>query len=193
MKKPGLKSVLALASIFVLFSSCELFEGADDVTFDVELTYTFDITDTGDSNGQPRSYFSTGSLDPNSDPDFQKYKDKIKSVTVNSVDYTVAEFDDSDGDVIFSNGLGFFAADATSQTTATATAYATANIAIQSVAAAEGADLTLDYSIDELEAIADRLEDVQPVFFAVSGTFSKTPAVFKIPVVIHCTIKADAL
>jgi hypothetical protein len=172
MKKPGLKSMLALASIFVLFSSCELFEGADDVTFDVELTYT---------------------LDPNSDPDFQKYKDKIKSVTVNSVDYTVAEFDDSDGDVIFSNGLGFFAADATSQTTATATAYATANIAIQSVAAAEGADLTLDYSIDELEAIADRLEDVQPVFFAVSGTFSKTPAVFKIPVVIHCTIKADAL
>jgi hypothetical protein len=193
MKNPGWKSVLLLAVIFVSFSSCELFEGADDVTFDVELTYTFEITDTGDSNGQPVSYFSVGELDPNSDPDFEKYKDKITSVTVNSVEYTVTDFDDSNGDVVFSNGAGLFVADATSQTTATATAYATASIAIQSVAAAEGDVLFLDYTVDELEAIADRLEDVQPVFFVVGGTFSQTPAVFNIPVTIHCTIKADAL
>jgi hypothetical protein len=193
MKKPGFTFVFALATIVFLFSGCELFEGADDVTFDVELTYTFEITDTGNSNGQPVSYFSTGSLDPNADPDFEKYKDKITSVTVNSVEYTVTDFDESTGDVTFSNGSGFFAADATSKTTALATAYATAAIAIQSVAAAEGNEFTLDYSIEELEAIGDKLEDVQPVFFAVSGTFSKTPAVFNIPVIIHCTIKADAL
>ena len=100
MKNPGWKSVFALASIFVLFSSCELFEGADDVTFDVELSYTFEITDTGNSNGQPVTYFEIGELDPNDEPDFAKYKDKIKSVTVNEVEYTVTDFDDSNGDVI---------------------------------------------------------------------------------------------
>ncbi len=187
MKNHVLKSLMGLAVIAFTFSGCDLVDKADDVTFDIELTHTFVIDETFDSEGEPVDYADADSWDPKEEPEFDKYKDKIKEIIVNSVSYTVTDYQ-AEGDVTFSDGVGSFKA-----TTNSATALASARLPIQNVATSVGGEFTLDYTVDQLNAIAEHLESIEPIFFQVSGTFSETPVTFKVPVTIHCTIKANAL
>lgn len=187
MKKHGLKSLFALACIMFLFSGCDLFETADDVTLEIEISHTFEIDEEFDSNGDPVSYSDVGMIDATKDADFEKYKDKIKEITVHQVTYTVANYA-GDPTISFTNGTGNFYATGT-----TANAMATAGISFQNVQSSVGQTFTLGYTTEGLEAIATQLESVHKVDFQVAGTFSETPVAFNVPVTIHCTVKAEAL
>lgn len=170
-----------------LISGCSLFEKVDDVTFDVEITHTFVIDENMDSQGNPVSYSDVDAIDPKTNSDFNKYKDKIKEITVNKITYTVSDYE-ADGAVSFTNGTGKFKATASGTT-----ALGSAGISFQNIQASVGGNFELTYAVSDLNAIANHLEKVEPVYFEVAGTFSKTPVAFKVPVTIHCTIKADAL
>lgn len=183
-----LRTVLFVGLFFVGSSlSCSLFDKVDDVTFEVEIEHTFVINEGLDSQGQPVSYSKTETIDPNSNAEFAKYRDKIKEITVNSVTYTVSDYN-SPHDVTFSNGKGSFISSAGS-----ATAFADAAITVQNVPGSVGGSFSLNYTIAGLEELAKQIKDIQSVDFQVSGTFSQTPVAFKVPVTINCTIKADAL
>lgn len=187
MKNYVLKSLMGLVLIAVTFTGCDLVDKVDDVTFDLELKHTFVINETFDSEGQEVPYAKAESWDPREEPEFDKYKDKIKEITVNKITYTVTDYDGAEG-ITFTNGTGAFQA-----TTTSATALASASLPIQNISASVGGDFTLNFTTSQLSAVADHLETVQSIAFQVSGTLSETPVAFKVPVTIHCTIKADAL
>jgi hypothetical protein len=183
-----LRSALFIGFAFLGSSlSCDIFDKADDITFDVEISHTFVIDENLDSPTSV-SYFDSDMIDPNQNAEFAKYKDKIQELTINEVTYTVTNYDPATPGVIFTNGMGSFSA-----TAGSSAAFASADLAIQNIQASVGGSFTLNYSVSDLQQIATRMQDLQPVFFQVSGTFSSTPVAFSVPVVLHCTIKADAL
>lgn len=182
-----LRSALFIGFAFLGSSlSCDLFDKADDITFDVEIKHTFVIDENDVTQG--KVYFKSDMIDPNQNAEFAKYKDKIQELTINEVTYTVTDYDPSTPNVTFTNGLGSFSASA-----GAASAFASADLAIQNVQASVGGSFTLNYSVSDLQAIAQQLQDLQSVYFQVSGTFDQTPVAFSVPVTLHCTIKADAL
>ena len=184
-----LRSALFIGFAFLGSSlSCDLFDKADDITFDVEIKHTFVIDENFDSNGNPVSYFDSDLIDPNQNDEFAKYKDKIKELTINEVTYTVTNYDPSSSGTLFTNGMGSFSASA-----GTGSAFASAALGFQNIPGSVGGSYSLDYSTSDLQQIAQNLKDLQAVYFQVSGTFDSTPVAFSVPVTLHCTIKADAL
>jgi hypothetical protein len=184
-----LRSALFIGFAFLGSSlSCDLFDKADDITFDVEIKHTFVIDENFDSQGSSVVYFDSDMIDPNQNAEFAKYKDKIQELTINEVAYTVTDYDPANPGVIFTNGMGSFSASAGNNS-----AFASANLAIQNVQASVGGSFTLNYSVSDLQQIATRMKDLQPIYFQVGGTFSSTPVAFKVPVTLKCTITADAL
>lgn len=166
--------------------SCDLFDKADDISFDIEIEHTFVIDENDVTQG--KSYFGSGIIDPNSNSEFAQYKDKIQEVTINEVVYTVTDYDPATPGVLFTNGMGSFSA-----TAGAGNALASASLGLQNIQGSVGQNFSLNYSISDLQNVATRLKDLEPVYFQVSGNFSSTPVAFKVPVTLKCTVKADAL
>lgn len=184
-----LRSALFIGFAFLGSSlSCDLFDKADDITFDVEIDHVFVIDENFDSNGSSVTYIDSDLIDPNQNPEFAKYKDKIKELTITEVTYTVTNYDPASPGVIFTNGMGSFSA-----TAAGGSAFASADLTVQDIQSSVGGDFSLNYETSDLAQIAARMKDLEPIYFQVSGTFSSTPVAFSVPVTLHCTIKADAL
>jgi len=184
-----LRSALFIGFAFTCSSlSCDLFDEADDITFDVQIEHVFVINETLDSNGEPVTYLDSDIIDPTQNAEFNKYKDKITELTIDEITYTVTDYDPSSPGVFFSNGMGSFSASAGGSS-----AFASAALGFQDIQGSVGGSFSLDYSTSDRQQIAQQMKDLQSVTFQVSGTFSETPVAFKVPVVMHCTIKADAL
>ena len=187
-------NILFRSALFVAFAfmgsslSCDLFDKVDEITFKIEIGHTFVIDENFDSQGQSVSYIDAGLIDPNDNDDFEKYKDKIKELTIDKIEYTVTNYDPANPGVIFTNGTGSF-----STSSGASSAFASADLAIQNIQASQGSVFTLNYSTSDLQQIATRMKDLQPVYFQVAGTFSTTPVAFSVPVTLYCTIKAEAL
>ncbi len=184
-------NVLLRSALFVGFAfmgsslSCDLFDKVDDVTFDVEISHVFVIDENFDSQGSSVTYLDSDIIDPTQNDEFNKYKDKIKDLTINSVTYSVENFDPGSAGTSFTNGMGTFLASAGG-----ASADASAVLGFTTIPGAAG---TLNYTVSDLQAIAQQLKDLNSVEFQVSGTFDQTPVAFNVVVVLDCTIKADAL
>lgn len=182
----ALRSALFIAFAFMASSlSCDLFDKVDDVTFDVVIEHTFVIDENEETDG--KAYSKTDEIDPTQNDEFNKYKDKIKELTIDEITYTVANYEGDPG-INFTGGHGTFTASANSTT-----AIGSAGITIQNISGSVGKESQLSYAIADLDKIAAQLKDVKSIFFNVSGNFSKTPVAFSVPVKIKCTIKAEAL
>lgn len=187
MKNHVVRSFIGLSLMAFTFLGCDLFDKVDDVTLDIEISHTFVIDEDFDSDGDPVPYSDVGIIDATKDADFEKYKDKIKEVTVHQITYTVENYA-GDPTISFLNGMGNFYA-----SSGQANAIATAGISFQNIQSSVGQTFTLQYTTQGLEAIAQQLESVHAVTFEVAGTLSETPVAFNVPVTIHATIKAEAL
>lgn len=184
-----LRSALFIGFAFLGSSlSCDLFDKADDITFDVEIKHTFVIDENFDSQGSSVTYSDSDIIDPNQNAEFAKYKDKIKELTITEVTYTVTGYDPTSAGTLFTNGVGSFSASAGG-----ASAIASADLTFQNIPGSVGGSYSLNYSVSDLQAIAQQLKDLQSITFNVSGTFDQTPVAFSVPVTLHCTITADAL
>lgn len=189
-------NVLLRSALFVGFAflgsslSCDLFDEVDDVTFKIKIGNTFEVDENFDSEGDPVPYLDGGIqvIDATTNSEFNKYKDKINELVIDSVTYSVTDYDPSTPGVLFSNGMGSFYAAAGG-----ASAFASAGITIQDIQGSVGRSYKLNYETSDLQEIATQLKNLHSVGFLVSGTFSQTPVAFNIPVVLHCTITADAL
>lgn len=182
-----MRSAAAVCFAFVMSSaSCSLFDKVDDITFDVELTHTFAVDETAISKN-PVTYGDKEVLDAADVSDeFDKYKDKIQSITVTGVTYEVQNHTVGTG-VIFTNGKAGFSASTGS------TASKVASLAIENIKAAEGQVKNLSYDQAALDELSSLLKNDKKINLYTSGTFSETPVKFNVVFKVKATIVADAL
>lgn len=160
------------------FSSCELFDKADDVSFDAELPLNFAVNETA-VNPSGKTYTDSKLLDASSDPDVAKYASKIKEFKVNKITYTISGANPST--VLFTNGTLKIAS--SGKTIASASSVSLSNTSEQ--------ELTADTAgFNELASLllADKQESIQ-----LQGTLSATPVTFTVSFKFHVTITANAL
>lgn len=177
MKIKYLFSVVILVSLGTL-SSCDLFDSADDISFDVVLPLDFAINETQD-NPSGKSYTDSELLDAASDPEVAKYASKIQEFTVNKITYTISGANPNT--VTFTNGTLKVAS--SGKTIASASSVSLAN--------PSETELTSDIAgFNELAAslLNDKQELIQ-----LQGTLSKTPVAFNVKFKFYVTITANAL
>ncbi len=160
------------------FSSCDLFDKADDISFDATLPLDFVIDEDQDNPGG-KDYSSTKTLDAASDPDVAKYASKIKEFKVNKITYTISGADPNT--VTVSNGKLVIVS--SNKTLATASSVSLSNTA--------ETELTADVAgFNELASLLlnDKQEDVK-----MDARLSKTPVAFNVRFKFYVTITANAL
>jgi hypothetical protein len=118
--------------------------------------------------------------------DFDTYKEKIKSITVEGITYEVMNHTVGET-VVFTNGnIGFSASTG-------ASASSVASLGIENIKAAEGQVKNLNFNQTALNDIGTLLKNDKKVNLFLLGTFSKTPVKFDVRVKIKANITADAL
>lgn len=172
-----------------LFSSCNIFDKVDDltdVTFEEELTLTFEVDEN--ESAQNKVYEAVETLDAVQNTTISQYLDKIKEVKVTKVTYTISDFstEPAGTTVNFSNGKIKFGDVA--QTTATV--IGTISSLNLSTAAGEH-ELTLANS--DFTTVSSLLLKDKKVKIYTEGTLSKTPVAFKVTTTLHVTIVANPL
>lgn len=177
---------MALCFAFVMSSaSCDLFDKVDDVTIDVTLEHIFHVDETADlSNVTYGDLEILDAADVNSD--FEKYKDKIKSITVNEVTYEVMNHTVGTTTIFTNGNIGFSASTGASATSV-------ASLGIENIKAAEGQVKNLPFSQPGLNEIGTLLKDDKTVNVYLYGTFSKTPVKFDVKVKVMVSMTADAI
>lgn len=178
MKIKAILPILLLA-IFTAFSSCDLLDKADDVSFDVTLPLTFVIDETAD-NPSGKAYADSKLLDATSDAEVAKYASKIKEFKVNKVTYTITPGAGS-STVTFTNGA--VKVSSTGKTIASATSVNLSNTA--------ETELTADTA--GFNELATKLLDDKKELILLNGTLSKTPVGFSVKFNFYVTITANAL
>ncbi|MEQ9592016.1 MAG: hypothetical protein RLN86_05425 [Cyclobacteriaceae bacterium] len=185
MKKRSLLSIAIAFSLAMLFSSCDLFDKADDISLTRDLTQTLNVSES--NSGTDLSYSKSFIIDATTDPEVDKYKDKINEVEVNKITYKISNFVGTSG-TTFSGDLKFAQASASTFTIA-----ATINNLDLSQASSSGTSFDLDFSPTDVSTIAGLLKNDKSVQVQLSGTLSEGPASFSVEVTINATITADAL
>jgi hypothetical protein len=176
MKNHFIKSLMGLALIATLFSGCDLFSSAGDITFDADLPLDFVVNEQA-INASSVSYSKTQNLDASSNADVAKYKDKIKEVKLNKITYVISDYT-APQPVTFTNG---------SIKTTVELASATA-VNLQSSVQTELTNVN-KAGFDEF---AKKIKDNQNADVTLAGTFSSTPVAFKIRAYFNVTITANA-
>lgn len=177
MKLKYLFPIVLLFSLGTL-SSCDLFDKADDVSFDAVVPLDF-VIDENDDNPSGKTYTDSETLDANSDPDVAKYASKIKEFKVNKITYTISNADPST--VTLTNGT--LKVTSSGKTIASASMVSLSNTA--------ETELTADTAgFNELASslLSDQQEQVQ-----LQGTLSQTPVAFNVKFKFYVTITANAL
>lgn len=170
-----IKHLFSLVMLLTLgaFTSCELFDKVDDVTFDVVLPLDFVIDEDDPEAG---SYVDSKVLDANSDPEIAKYADKIKEFKIDKITYTISN------------------ADPTSVTTSGTLSTSSSVIATAlNVSLANTTETDLTANIDGFNDLAAKLLDDKQETVLVTGTLSDTPVSFNVRFRFYVRITADAL
>jgi len=160
------------------FSSCDLFDKVDDVTFDGVLPLAFIVNEAAVNSGG-KTYTDSKLLDAADEPEIAKYASKIKEFKVNKITYTVSGV--SDATVTFTNGT--LKVVSSGKTIASASSVNLGTTSEQ--------ELTADTAgFNELASLllADQQELVQ-----LQGTLSKTPIAFTVNFKFYVTVTADVL
>lgn len=160
------------------FSSCSLFESADDVTFDIVLPLDFTINETAVNPGG-KAYVSTLTLDASSNADVAKYASKIKEFKVNRVTYQISGANPTS--IVFTNGS--IVVNSTSTTIASAS----------SVSFSNAAETDLNANTAGFNELADKLLDDKQEQVKLQGTLSATPAACVVRARFYVSVTADAL
>lgn len=182
-----LRSAMAICFAFVMSSaSCDLFDKVDDVTIEVELEHIFHVNETAVSDN-PVTYADVQLLDAaDVNSDFEKYKDKIKSITVNSITYEVMNHTVGTTTIFTNGNIGYSAATGQS-------ASSVASLGIQNIKAAENQVKNLDFSQAALNDMGTLLKNDKELNLFLIGTFSKTPVKFDVKVKMKTSMTADAI
>ena len=179
-------SAIVLALIVFTFSSCDKLEEADDVSFDVEFTVTFNINESATETN--KHYFDFKVLDARSNSKVDEYASKIKKIKINKITYVITNYSAQPPGtaVMFTDGtLGFSAITSINPTVVAD------NVAENLQTTTTETELNMD--ADELNEIANDLLQTLSVNVYTDGTLSSTPVAFSVPVKFYVTVTANAL
>jgi hypothetical protein len=185
MKKVSrvLKSALTFCVAAIVFSC----DKADDVTFAATLTHTFHVNQV--AAGDDIIYQLQEVLDAaSSDQEFNKYKDKIKNVSVNSATYTIQNC--TIAGVLFTNGTIAYSSVAATEPDPT---FAIANVGVENVKAAENQPKNLQFNQVALNDMSNLLKNNKQLNVYLAGTLSTSPAKFDVLLTINATVTANSL
>jgi Tfp pilus tip-associated adhesin PilY1 len=177
MKTKSLLSILLLIT-FGTFSSCDLFDKADDISFNATLPLNFSINEGAD-NPTGMSYSDSELLDATSNSDVAKYASKIKAFKVNKITYTISGANPNT--VTFTNGA----------LKVSSTGKTIASVSSASLSNPTETELTADTA--GFNELAAKLLDDKQELILLNGTLSKTPVAFSVKFNFYVTITADAL
>lgn len=187
MKKVSIlvRSALAVCFAFVMSSaSCDLFDKVDDVNINVEFSQLLTVNETASAENVDYQLYKT--LDANGqNSDFDKYKDKIKSITITSITYVI-ENCETEGVTLTDGVVGFSATTAADPTKV-------ATIGVENICAAQGQTNTLVFDQAALDQLASILQTDKKANIFVKGKLNHTPAKFNVNVHVAATVVADAL
>jgi len=177
MKTKSFLSILLLI-VFGTFSSCDLFDEADDVSFDTTIPLTFVINETADNPGG-KAYTATQLLDATSDPEVARYASKIKEFKVNRITYSISSV--NPGGITFNSGEILVSSTGTKIATA-------GNVALTSVSDVELTANTAGFNELAAKLLDDKKEEIK-----LQGTLTKTPVAFTLSCKFYITVTANAL
>ncbi len=80
------KLLLSLAVVALVLTSCDLFGDLDDINFETDFSASYNVSVTNDSAKLDKI------INLKDDPDIQKYQDKLKEVTIDSVILSVSDY-----------------------------------------------------------------------------------------------------
>jgi hypothetical protein len=176
----------SLVLIAVAFTGCNLFDKANDVTFTTTLDQTFNVDE--EAIAENKAYSQQLVVDATTDPQIDKYKNKIKLFTVTKVTYKITNFE-SAVPVTFSNGtLSFSSSDATSADAITTIS----NVDLQD-AYYNGTEYELTLSADAITKIQNYLKANKAVKVYLAGTLSQTPVLFDVEVSLNLKVESGVL
>ncbi len=157
------------------FTSCELFDKADDVTFDVDVPVDFLVNVTPNSEG---GYTEEKLLDTSTNPDIAEYADKIKEFKVNRITYTITN---SNADGTTFDGSVSIAA--------------TGDVlsSVDNISVANTPETDLPANLDGFNDLASRLLEDKQETIMMNGQFSSSTVSFNIKLRFYITATADAL
>lgn len=173
--------ITMVSALFItgILSSCDLFDKADDVSFNTTIEKSFVVNNAGAG-----TYSDEIVLDATADPEVAKYKEKIKSIIINKISYRITNYDGPsgatfEGDMLFGNSgsLGTIEINALNLGTASSS----------------GQEFELAFSQTQIDAIAEQLKTNNTVTATMAGTFSEGPVSFVVEVTIDAKVEADAL
>lgn len=164
-----------IALLAVSSFSCGLLDKAD-VDFDIKLKQDFNVAAT------TTTLSSEAVLDASADPEFAKYKDKIKDLKINKITYQVTGYTQANA-VTFSGGT--FSVDGT-------TLVSQGTTDLKAVNGAAEAELT-SVNTAGINALVAKLKTDGKATVRASGTLSAQPVSFKLTVYYYVTVTANAL
>jgi hypothetical protein len=187
MKNFILNKSFAFSLVFIAFAftSCNLFDKADDVTFTTTLDQTFNVDEEAEATD--KAYSQQLVVDATADPQINKYKNKIKRFTVNKVTYKIINY--SGGEITFNNGSVSFSSSGASIADVVATI---SNLDLQA-AYNSGTEYELTLSPDAITKIQNYLKASKAVKVYLAGTLSQTPVAFDVEVKLDLKVESGVL
>lgn len=188
MRKPIVK-ILALFAIALTLASCDLFEKADDVTFEEELIVYWDADENLTGSNVP--YSDNQILDLADYPVLAPYIDKIKSVEITKITYHVTDFnnDPHHSPVTLTGGTAAFGPFDSSTPSVTVPMAGASGVNLGTATA----ETTLAIDAASLSKVAKDLLDDKQIKMYSAGTLSTTPVEFTVVSTFYVKITANAL
>lgn len=176
--KPYLKTLSVLFLTAVLLTGCDWFDDVDNVTFQVVLPVSYEISESTPSD-EPVTYSKTKILNALDNAEIEKYKNKISEIKLNKITYVIENYDGAEG-VTFTDG----SLKASGKTLATVASIDLENTPETELTAINSASLT---------EFANQIKNDKEVEVEMGGTISSTPVYFKITAYFHVTVQAEVL
>lgn len=173
---------LGVAFLFsLLFSACNL----ETITFHSTLHQTIYVDET--TGAKNKAYADTIVLDATTDSDIQKYKSKIRSFKVNTIQYTIGNYD-GPPNCIFNGSISFGDQDAN-------TADFAANVTDLNVSEtfANATVMSVEVTDEDVATINSLLKSDKAVKIYLNGTLSQTPVTFDINIKVDVGVEAETL
>lgn len=188
MKNAVFKSFFGLVLLSLVFAGCDVVEKADDVTFEITLNHTFEV----DEGQEHQNHLYTGDpvlLDLASHTDVAPYINKIKSVELTKVEYSITNFasEPAGTAVMFSGGTMNYSATDGGASSELSTVPGPLNLMT-----ASGIN-ELPKNDANFNALAKLLLDNKQAYVFTKGTLSTTPVIFNVPTTFYIRITANAL
>ncbi len=175
--------VILLGLCLTWLPGCSLFDKADDISFDTVLTEYLDVIDN--SSSQNVAYSETIVIDATTDPDINKYLDKIKGIKLNKLTYQIVGVSNTAPGTLFSGSLSFGAIGSSTPTVA----ITITDLDMNDLATVH--QVTISQS--DINTINNLLKNDKAVKFYLSGEISQTPVYANIEIVMDVQVDADAL